>query len=176
MIKLLILDVDGVLTDGRKTYNAEGLGSYKVFCDKDFTAIKRLKVAGVKVCFLSGDKNINRAIAKNRDIDFYFSRGKCKTAFLKTFSKNYKCSLSEMAFVGDDLFDLLIAEQVGYSFCPSDSCPEIKEEASLVLKNKGGENVIMELVTYLTNNKLIPTTSPKETLERVYTLDEKEKF
>ena len=42
MIKLLILDVDGVLTDGKKVYGKEGTGLYKTFCDKDFTAIKRL--------------------------------------------------------------------------------------------------------------------------------------
>lgn len=51
MIKLLILDVDGVLTNGKKYYGENGLGRLKNFCDKDFTAIKRIKAAGVNVCF-----------------------------------------------------------------------------------------------------------------------------
>ena len=176
MIKLLILDVDGVLTDGRKTYDDNGLGCYKVFCDKDFTAIKRLKSSNVDVCFLSGDENVNRAVAKNRDIDFYFSRGKCKTEFLNTLAAKYNCPTSKMAFVGDDLFDLRIAQSVGYSFCPADSCREIKKESTLVLKSRGGENVVMELVDYLIDFKLIPLIEPKKVLDSVYKLDEKEKF
>ena len=98
MIKLLILDVDGVLTDGRKTYNDNGLGCYKVFCYKDFTAIKRLKSSGVRVCFLSGDENVNRAVANNRDIDFYFSRGKCKTEFLSILSDSLPKILTCITF------------------------------------------------------------------------------
>ena len=47
MIKLVILDIDGFLTDGRKYYNAEGMPFIKTYCDKDFTAIKRLRGAGV---------------------------------------------------------------------------------------------------------------------------------
>jgi len=81
-----------------------------------------------------------------------------------------------MAFVGDDLFDLRIAQSVGYSFCPADSCREIKKESTLVLKSRGGENVVMELVDYLIDFKLIPLVEPKKVLDSVYKLDEKEKF
>jgi 3-deoxy-D-manno-octulosonate 8-phosphate phosphatase (KDO 8-P phosphatase) len=66
MVKLLILDVDGVLTDGRKYYDSSGLATHKTFCDKDFTAIKKFKSIGCEVIFLSGDKNINEKIAENR--------------------------------------------------------------------------------------------------------------
>ena len=73
-IKLLILDIDGVLTDGTKIYDINHKTIYKKFQDKDFTAIKRLKAAGIKVIFLSGD-NWNKGLAKKRVIDFYLSRG-----------------------------------------------------------------------------------------------------
>ena len=176
MIKVLILDIDGVLTDGKKVYDNNGLCCYKVFCDKDFTAIKRLKTIGVDVCFLSGDENVNKALSKNRNIDFYFSRGKCKTQFLKTLCDKYKCLTKEIAFMGDDLFDLPISKEVGYSFCPSDACRELKESCTLTLNNKGGENVVMELVNYLMDHELIPLTYTKDLLEGIYRLDEKEKF
>ena len=52
MIKLVILDVDGVLTDGKKYYNRDGDVVMKTFCDKDWTAIKRFKALGIKVLFL----------------------------------------------------------------------------------------------------------------------------
>ena len=89
IVKLIILDVDGVLTNGKKIYNSEGVCSYKTFCDKDFTAIKKFKASGVSVCFLSGDENINKEIAKNRNIDFYSSRFKKKEDFLPELLKTY---------------------------------------------------------------------------------------
>tara|TARA_B100000131_G_C17833121_1_gene498624 strand:- start:84 stop:605 length:522 start_codon:yes stop_codon:yes gene_type:complete len=171
-IKLIILDVDGVLTDGKKYYNEKGLGKLKTFCDKDFTAIKRIKAAGVNVCFLSGDANINQAIAKNRNIDFYFSRGRSKCDFLGQFSQFYGCNISEMAFIGDDLFDLDLLEKVGYSFCPSDSCREVKGACVHTLTSKGGDNVVMEMHDYLVDNQLIDET----TLDSIITLDAAEKF
>ena len=57
---LLILDVDGVLTDGRKYYDVSGKGVLKTFCDRDFTAIKKFKANGWDVVFLSGDPNVFR--------------------------------------------------------------------------------------------------------------------
>ena len=55
MIKLILLDIDGVMTDGRKYYDKEGTVRLKTFCDKDWTAIKRFRALGIQVAFLSGD-------------------------------------------------------------------------------------------------------------------------
>ena len=66
MIKLLILDVDGVLTDGKKYYDSKGKVVMKTFCDKDWTAIKRFKALGVQVVFLTGDP-FNTKIASQRN-------------------------------------------------------------------------------------------------------------
>ena len=171
-IKLLICDVDGVLTDGTKYYGQGGTASFKTFCDKDFTAIKRIKAAGVNVCFLSGDNNINHAIAKNRNIDFYYSSGQSKANFLKTFCKKYECDISEIAFIGDDLFDLDLLDKLKYSFCPSDACREVKESCFHVTSSKGGDNVLMELHDYLVDNEFIENSPLKSILK----LDAAEKF
>ena len=106
MIKLLILDIDGVMTDGAKVYGLDGLTISKRYCDRDFTAIKQFKASGVQVCFLSGDDKVNKQMAKNRKTDFYYSREKEKTDFLPEFEKKYSCSTDEMAYVGDDIFDI----------------------------------------------------------------------
>jgi 3-deoxy-D-manno-octulosonate 8-phosphate phosphatase (KDO 8-P phosphatase) len=172
MIKLLILDVDGVLTDGTKLYSEDGFGKMKSFCDKDFTAIKRIKAAGVKVCFLSGDQNVNKSIATNRNIDFYLARGKNKKEFLQKFCKIYDCSPDEMCFVGDDLFDIDLLKAVKYSFCPKNSLSDVKDCCMHVLLNKGGNNLIMELHDYLLSNNLIK----KADLQSVMNLDALEKF
>ena len=172
IVKLIILDVDGVLTNGKKIYNSEGVCAYKTFCDKDFTAIKKFKASGVSVCFLSGDENINKEIAKNRNLDFYSSRFKKKEDFLPELLKTYTCSKNEVVFIGDDIFDLQLLKEVKYSFCPNDSCQEVKKEAFKILDVKGGDNVVMHLFDYLSEKNLLAEPS----IEQVYALDKDEKF
>ena len=67
VIKLIILDVDGVLTDGKKYYNREGEVLMKTFCDKDWTAIKRFRALGITVIFLTGDPfNLKESPAQSK--------------------------------------------------------------------------------------------------------------
>jgi 3-deoxy-D-manno-octulosonate 8-phosphate phosphatase (KDO 8-P phosphatase) len=174
MIKLVILDVDGVLTDGRKYYDESGMPKAKTYCDKDFTAIKRLRGAGLSVCFLSGDDFVNKSMAKNRNIDFYSARGKDKATFVKEFESKYETTAADMAYVGDDLFDSSILEKVGYAFCPSDACLEVKKICGLknILPQPGGHNVVMNLVELLLERGLVPDA----TMEQIEELDRKEKF
>ena len=88
MRNLIILDVDGVLTDGKKYYDQSGKAVMKTFCDLDFTAIKKFKSRGDYVIWISGD-SFNEAVARNRDIDFYYSRGEEKADYLDMFSEKY---------------------------------------------------------------------------------------
>ena len=124
VIKLLILDVDGVLTDGKKYYNRDGDVVMKTFCDKDWTAIKRFRALGVNVIFLTGDP-FNEKIASNRNIDCIVNRkdGKHtdKEDYLQEICETYKVTEKEIAFVGDDIFDMGIIKKVKYSdaFTPS---------------------------------------------------------
>tara|TARA_R110002020_G_scaffold306223_1_gene522220 strand:- start:259 stop:783 length:525 start_codon:yes stop_codon:yes gene_type:complete len=174
MIKLVILDIDGVLTDGRKYYGVDGMPSLKTYCDKDFTAIKRLRGAGVKVCFLSGDDFINKAMAWNRNIDFYSARGLDKVDFLPQFSETYGASPEEMLYVGDDLFDQSIMKAVGHAYCPQDACADIQAVCGEqnVLPVSGGHNVVMKLVEALLEGALVPDA----TMEQIEALDKSEKF
>ena len=145
---LLILDVDGVLTDGTKVYDCEHNVLSKRYMCKDFTAIKRFLAAGVKVVFLSGDI-FNKKMAEKRNIDFYCSRGKDlsldKSRFLKDFKKKYDTDPKDMVFVGDDYFDLSIIRALNHTYCPSDAPRSVKEKCKTVLSSRGGEGVIVEL-------------------------------
>lgn len=172
IIKLIILDVDGVLTDGRKIYNSEGLCIYKTFCDKDFTAIKKAKASGIKVCFLSGDENINKQIAENRNIDFYSSRFEKKENFLPKLLETYNCLKNEVVFIGDDIFDLQLLKEIKYSFCPSDASKEVKNQVFKVLDVKGGDNVVMHLFDFLAEKNLLI----QPPINQIYALDKDEKF
>ncbi len=175
MLKLCILDIDGVLTNGEKTYGTDGSVISKNYCDQDFTAIKRLKSCGVNVCFLSGDKNVNEPMAKNRNIDFYYSRGVDKKDFLTKFEHSYNTDRSEMLYIGDDLFDLNIMKLVGLPYCPSDSCADVIDFCNplgTVLKSKGGCKVISELFSKLLKTKIIKEPN----FDEIQKLDSKERF
>ena len=175
MIDLIVLDIDGVLTDGKKYYDATGIPFAKTYCDKDFTAIKRFRGSGVQVCFLSGDKNINEQMASNRKIPFYYSRGKDKADFLEELSSRFSTSPEKMVYVGDDLFDLSIMKKVGYAFCPSDACRDLLHFCTSkgnTLMSKGGENVIEELFNDLLDRDLIKDC----TIEDIENLDKLEVF
>jgi 3-deoxy-D-manno-octulosonate 8-phosphate phosphatase (KDO 8-P phosphatase) len=170
-IKLVILDIDGVLTDGSKIYGQDGLCHYKRYCDKDFTAIKKLMACGVSVCFLSGDSSVNLSMAQNRNIDFYLSKNLDKASFVDEFKQKYKCSSEEMLYIGDDIFDVSLLKIVGYPVCPSDACQEVKDCSELILNSKGGDNVIMELFDHLQGIFI-----DKLDMNKFLKLDEKQKF
>tara|TARA_R100001377_G_scaffold10268_1_gene5183 strand:+ start:809 stop:1336 length:528 start_codon:yes stop_codon:yes gene_type:complete len=173
-IKLIILDVDGVLTNGKKYYNDTGLAQYKTFCDKDFSAIKKFRSSSCRVIFLSGDKNINESIASNRGIDFYYSRNKCKSSFISQLKEKYSVLESSMCCIGDDIFDFPIMEKVAYKFCPKDAVLQIKDlcGSQNVLERKGGDNVLDELYDVCSSRGLLEPFVLKNFLK----LDKNEKF
>lgn len=157
MIKLIALDIDGVMTDGTKIYGLDGVPCAKKYCDKDFTAIKRFKASGIVVCFISGDIKVNENMAKNRNIDFFSSRGIDKKSLLPILEEKYSINKTDIVYVGDDLFDINIMKSVGYCFCPQDACEDIKNLCGAVgtLSSKGGHNVICELYNVLIERKMI---------------------
>ena len=154
MFKLLISDIDGVLTTGCKTYDLNGNVISKEFNDKDFTAIKRFKERGVEVCFLSADDRVNKKIAESRKIPFYSVRDlkvKDKVELLEHLKKTYNVDNSEIVYVGDDLPDFKIITKLKYTFCPNDSSQIIKNAVRVILDRPGGAGVIAELYDNIYN-------------------------
>lgn len=179
MIKLIILDVDGVMTDGRKYYDREGKSqNLKKFCDKDWTAIKRFKALGLPVIFLTGDP-FNIGIATKRNIDVYVNRSDThhidKIQMLPSLCDEYKVEPTNIVYVGDDIFDVRLLAAVGYPFCPSDSPSRVKAIAQH-LNGKGGENLIAELFEILDFAGELPEYTFHDHLEKVYEIDIKERF
>jgi 3-deoxy-D-manno-octulosonate 8-phosphate phosphatase (KDO 8-P phosphatase) len=172
-IKLIILDVDGVLTDGTKVYDRDHNPIHKTFRCKDFTAIKRFIAAGVKIIMLSGDA-WNRDMAQKRNIPFYCTRGSDlsldKSRYISYLESNYDVKSENMAFVGDDYFDLSMFKKLFWSFCPSDAPQIIKDNSHYVLNAKGGEGVIVELYDFLVMKGIVS----EATEEAVAELDKKE--
>jgi 3-deoxy-D-manno-octulosonate 8-phosphate phosphatase (KDO 8-P phosphatase) len=177
-MKVLILDVDGVLTDGVKYYDREGKVVLKSFCDKDWTAIKRFRALGVEVVFITGD-TYNESILKNRNLSVIVNRSngthKDKKNFLQEILDQYNVTAKEVAYIGDDLFDVGIMKMIKNSFCVKNS-PKMVKKYAKELSTNGGDNVIMKFFELAEKKNLIPKVSYDEIMNKIYELDLKEKF
>lgn len=177
-IKLLILDVDGVLTDGKKHYDKEGNTISKVFCDKDWTALKLLKVVGIKTIIITGDP-FNKFIEKNRNIQVIVNRSNDKhsdkSEYLDEIISQHNVNIEEVCFVGDDIFDIGLMKKLKYSFCPNDA-PEIVKKECIVLQKNGGDNLISNLNEELIKLNLIFEYKYDDVINDLYTEDLKDKF
>ncbi len=177
-VKLLILDIDGVMTDGKKFYDREGKVGFKTFCDKDWTAIKRLRAIGIPVMCITGDP-YNEPILKSRNLDVIVCRGKGfhsdKSQYLPEVCQKWSCKPEEIAFIGDDLFDIGLMKKVGFPFCVENS-PRIVKENAKSIGVKGGEDVLMHLFDTLESMGLVDEVKYHEVISKVYELDLRETF
>jgi 3-deoxy-D-manno-octulosonate 8-phosphate phosphatase (KDO 8-P phosphatase) len=141
-IKLLVLDVDGVLTDGTIVVNAEG-GESKFFNSLDGHGIRLWRRAGLKVAFLSGrtSEPVTR-YARQLDVDYIFQGCHYKMPVLEKLLDELGLSAGEVAFVGDDLPDLPAISYVGFGVAVADAIEEVKQHADYVTTRKGGSGAV----------------------------------
>ena len=144
-IKLLILDVDGVMTDGRIVINGQG-EEIKSFHARDGQGLKLLRQAGIEVVIISGRKSkANAYRAKELGIQEIYQGVKHKERICKKLIQQKKLDKEQVCCVGDDLPDLPMFHQVGVSIAVADAATEVREAASLVTKNRGGRGAIREV-------------------------------
>ncbi|MCX7696130.1 MAG: HAD-IIIA family hydrolase [Bacteroidales bacterium] len=148
--KWIILDVDGVLTDGGIYISARGVES-KRFNVKDGYAIKQLIENNFQIGFLSNahSSRIVSYRAKMLNVALYYVGEKTKHEVFSEWVEKYNIEHSSVIYVGDDLNDLDLMKKVGFSVCPSDAHPFILEHADMVLFSRGGEGCVAELLIYL---------------------------
>jgi len=152
-IKLLVMDVDGVLTDAGMYYSESG-DEYKKFNAKDGMAIKRLAKQGIRCGLLSNgtNKNLVSRRAATLGIELVEVSHTEKIDVLKAWCAQLGLELSQVAYIGDDINDEPVMRAVGLAVCPADAVNKIKLISHLILTRKGGEACIRELVDeYLLN-------------------------
>ena len=143
-IKLLILDVDGVLTDGSIIYDDNGVET-KVFSVKDGLGIRLLMEAGINLCISTGRSSSalnNRC--ENLGIVHIFDGVSDKAAILDLILDRVGVSAHEVAFIGDDLPDLALMQMVGLSIAVADAHKTVLENADMVTSAKGGAGAVRE--------------------------------
>lgn len=150
MLKLLLIDVDGVMCKG-KYYNSLHQVVMKEFNDKDFTAIKKFKADGIPVVMVTGDE-FNKGMATKRKIDYFnvkdYDTNLDKSKILPIICEKYKVLASEIAYVADSIYDVSLLKVVGYPFCPRDSSYDVDCVTGIMrLSAISGEGVLDELYT-----------------------------
>ena len=153
-IKLLILDVDGTMTDNGIYIDEKGIESKK-YNAKDGVGIYELIKNNVIVGIISHSEKSDgiKSRASYLGIKYCHVGNEPKEEILKTWIKKLEINLEEVAFIGDDINDLSIIDIVGFSACPNDSSDLVKRKVSLVLNTKGGYGCVREFSDlYLNQN------------------------
>jgi 3-deoxy-D-manno-octulosonate 8-phosphate phosphatase (KDO 8-P phosphatase) len=148
-IKLLLLDVDGVMTDGRIVFDSNGVES-KFFNVKDGHGIKMVQREGIDVGIISGRQSqvvANRAAELG--INHVYQRAMDKLApYLELLSKT-GLEDSQIAYMGDDIIDIPVIRRAGFAAAPSDAAEELFPHVHFVTKNRGGCGAVREVCDLL---------------------------
>ena len=144
-IKVLLLDVDGVLTDGRIIYDSRG-ADMKFFDVHDGLGVYLLKKAGIPTVLITakGSKAIPPR-AKDMKVDAVYADISPKTAVLDKILSKYAVTTDEICFVGDDLVDLCLMQSIGFPVAVFNAAAEIKQAASYITVREGGRGAVREV-------------------------------
>jgi 3-deoxy-D-manno-octulosonate 8-phosphate phosphatase (KDO 8-P phosphatase) len=144
-LKLLILDVDGVLTDGRLFFDQQG-NEYKCFHARDGHGLKLLKQTGVEIAVISGRSSATVALRmKNLGIEHVYQGHENKRMAFQEILQNLQLSPNQVAHVGDDLLDLPIMTQVGFAIAVQDANFAVKQYAEWCTQTLGGQGAVREV-------------------------------
>jgi len=143
-VDLLVMDVDGVLTQGEVIYQDDG-SQIKCFNVKDGLGLRLLMDAGIRTAIVTGrSAGALEARVKNLGIPFLFHGVADKAAALKKVVEQSRVPAERMAFIGDDLPDLPIMKRVGLSIAVADAVAEVKDRADLATTRCGGKGAVRE--------------------------------
>ena len=150
MIELIVLDVDGTLTDGKITYTNSGEET-KSFDVSDGLAIAVwTKVFGKKAAIITGrNSSIVEKRAKELNITYLYQGIKNKQEILEEILKKEGLSWAQVAAIGDDLNDYNMLKKAGLSFTPANGTHYLKDFVHLVCKNKGGDGAVREMLEFI---------------------------
>ncbi|MFH1877842.1 MAG: HAD hydrolase family protein [Candidatus Omnitrophota bacterium] len=144
-IRLLVLDVDGVMTDGRLVYGNYG-DEIKNFDVNDGLGIFMVRRSGIKCVVLTAKASrVVTKRAKQLRIDKVYQNFHYKIEALKKICGKFKVREDEICFVGDDLIDIPVLKRVGLAVCPLNAMEEAKSFSHFITRKKGGRGAVREV-------------------------------
>lgn len=149
MIKIVLMDIDGVLTNGKVTFDSAG-NEYKTIDFKDIDAISEMKRKGLKLGLISGESTpITLSFKERFRPDFFYNGCKDKTAALTEILSQTGVDADEVCYAGDGKYDIPIMKMVKFVACPSNAIPEVKEISNILLERIGGDGCVWELMEWI---------------------------
>ncbi len=145
-ITTFIFDVDGVLTNGKVLITSQG-EMYREMDTKDGYALKCALVQGYRVCIISGGTNegVRNRLKALGIYDIYLGAHHKEEPF-QDLMDSYDLKPEEILYMGDDVPDIVVMEQVAVAACPNDAVSDVKEIANYVSHKKGGEGCVREII------------------------------
>ncbi len=155
-VKMIVLDVDGVLTDGGIIY-ASGGEEIKVFNVKDGLGLVQAVDSGLVTVIITGRES--PAVARRAQelkITHLFQGVSDKLAILQKLCQELSISLDEVAYIGDDIPDLSVLQNVGLACCPNDAVPEVLAVCHFVTRRDGGRGAVREITDFILGVRSTP--------------------
>lgn len=148
-IKLLVIDVDGTMTDAGIYYDEKG-NELKKFCTKDAAGFFAAHHVGIEIMVLTGREcyATTRRMTEMK-VEYLVQNCKDKVTFLKEFMRENQIEKEEVGYLGDDLNDLNGMKLCGFVGCPKDACDEVKKVADYISSISGGYGAVRDIISYL---------------------------
>jgi len=163
-VKIIISDVDGILTDGRILVS--GNQEFKTFHVEDALATSLLHLANIPISFISARESEATTVRLDElKIKHYFQGSLNKVSALKKICHIYNLNYEDVLYIGDGFVDIPVMEKVGMSISVPNAHIEVKEVADFITKKSGGEGVLVEIVKHL----LIAKDIYQDTLKKMRT-------
>ncbi len=148
-IKLILLDCDGVLSDGKIIYNNQRVES-KQFSAKDGLGIKLAQTAGIEVAIITGrSSEILQQRCDDLGITHLYQNIKNKVKKAQMLLDQLHLDWHQVAYMGDDWNDIPVMRKVAWAAVPSNVFPRIQEEADFIATRRGGDGAVRELIEFI---------------------------
>lgn len=146
-IKLLLLDIDGVMTQGGMFYTEKG-DRMKCFNAKDGLALNRAAKTGLQIGIVSATEDVNIVAerAKTLKISKVYTGRRPKLEVVTEWLAEMNLTFENVAYIGDDLNDLPVMQKVAVAACPNDAVWQVRDHAHIILSRKGGEACVREFL------------------------------
>ncbi|MDH5711826.1 MAG: 3-deoxy-manno-octulosonate-8-phosphatase KdsC [Gammaproteobacteria bacterium] len=148
-IKLVIFDVDGVMTDSSLFIDDDGQ-EYKAFNSKDGHGMRMLQECGVKEAIITGRKsNVVKHRMTDLGIGLVYQGYRDKTPAFEDLMKEVDLSLDQVAYVGDDVVDLPVMSRVGFAIAVQDAHPFVKQHSHWITPRNGGRGAVRDVCEFI---------------------------
>jgi len=172
--KLVITDVDGVLTDGGMYYDQED-NEWKKFNTSDSLGVLLCSVLKIEIAFITGENTkIVERRAKKLKIKHLIQGSRNKLIDAEKLCKKLKIKFNDVAYIGDDLIDLSLLSKVGFSAAPKNAPGYIKDKVDFVTSKNGGDGAFREFIEEILRRNGKLESSIQKILLREYSLKDKE--